>query len=316
MKNKLIAVLVICLVLINCIPVLANTIQNTIIGSEAVDETVVEREDYILNSINSMLEIEGKNAVDGNDIDYNKIIRKFRLSNLFEGKQLNKNQMKEFTKNQDIIYMLPIHCDDVTALSTLEIRKPLTEEDKKILSEEDIEFVQEQVGKWFISVKGIRPGNIDYKNTVETVLEKNNIQNSEVYFVEGICNHISLAAVICSDVPDDTRILVLEQYGAETGTLEETFDYQVILEKDKLYTYEEIKAIVDADIEAKKDFPEDSVGGVGAPIQTSVDAAAPTTDNNKIITISAVSGVAVLAIAIAAVCIVKKKKHTKVNNEE
>lgn len=316
MKNKLITVLVICLVLINCIPVLANTIQNTIIGSETVDKTVVEREEYILDSINSMLEIEGKNAIDSSDIDYSKMIRRFHFSNLFEGEKLNKNQMKEYTENQDVVYMLPISCDDVTALSTLEIRKPLTEEDKKNLSEDDIEFVQEQVGKWFISVKGIRPGNIDYKNTVETVLEKNNIENSEVYFVGGICSHISLAAVICSDVPDDTRILVLEQYGAETGTLEETFDYQVILEKDKLYTYDEIKAIVDADIEAQKDISEDSVGGAGAPIQTSVDTAAPTPDNNKIIIISAVSGVAVLAIAIAAICIVKKKKHIKVNNEE
>ena len=312
MKNKIFAVLTACLILLNCTPVFANTI----VGSETVDETVVEREDYILNSVNSMLEIEFKNSINSNDIDYNKMIRRFHFTNLFESEGLNQSQMKEYTENQDVVYLLPIPCDDVTALSTLEIRKPLTDEDKKHLSEDDIEFVQEQVGKWFISVKGIRPGNIDYKNTVETVLEKNNIKNSEVYFVGGICSHISLAAIICNDNPEDTRILVLEQYGAETGTLEETFDYQVILEKDKLYTYDEIKTIVDADKEVYENIPEDSIGGIGAPVQTSVDATAPANDNNKIIIISVVSGAVVLAVAIAAVCVIKKKKTAKVTNEE
>lgn len=308
MKNKIIVVLMLFLILSSSNIVFANTETNTIVGSETIDKTVVDREDYILNSINSLLEIEGKRTIDGNDIDYNKMVRKFCVSNLFEGKEINNSQMKEFTENQEVVYMLPIHCDDVTALSTLEIRKPLTDEDKKLFSEEEIDFLQEQAGKWYISVQGIRPTMIDYKNTVEKVLEKNNIENSEVYLVGGVCSHISLAAVICNENPEDTRILVLEQYGAETGTLEETFDYQVILEKDRLYTYDEIKAIVDEEKKAYENIPEDSIGGIGAPVQTSVDTTAPANDNSKIIIISAVSGVAVLAIVIAAICIVRKKR--------
>lgn len=315
MKNKVIAFLLVCLFLLNSTTVLANTNSNIIVGTDEIEETIVERENYILDFVNNMLQTENIGDIESGDIDYNKALREFYIPNIFYDKKLSKDILKDYTKNMETVYSLPIYCNGRTVLLTLEIRKPLSDKDKEMWNDEQIGRLQEQVGKWYISVSEVRQNIVDYKSTIENALVKNKIENAEVYLVTGFCRHIDKIAVICSDVPDDTRILVLEQYGAETGTLEETFDYQVILEKDKLYTYEEIKAIVDADIEAQKDIPEDSVGGVGAPIQTSVDTAAPTSDNSKII-ISAVSGVAVLAIAIAAVCIIKKKKNAKAIDEQ
>ncbi len=315
MKNKIISILIACLILLNCTPVFADTGTNIIVGSETIDETVLERKDYIFDYISDLFESEKEIHIDNNDVDYSKMIRKFIGLDIFEGNELTKSKMKEYTENQKTFYLLPVQHDGVTVISTLQIREPLSDETKEKISSENLEFYENQTGKWYISFAEIRPRAVDYyKDIVEKALVKNNIENSEVYFVGGVCSHIGLAAIICNDNPDDTRVLVLEQYEAETGAIDkaDAFDSQIILDKDTLYTYDEIKAIVDEDKENRNSFTEESVGYIGSPTPTSD---APAADNNKIIIISAISGAAALAIAVAAICIVKKKKSTKVLDE-
>ncbi|MDE6863072.1 MAG: hypothetical protein K2J41_01650, partial [Eubacterium sp.] len=263
-----------------------------------------------------MFEIYDKSNIEKSDIDFSKMIREFVGLDVFQDDELTDSKMQEYTANQKIYYQLPVQHEGATVLSVLQIGEALDDEAKKDLSAEDIEFYENETGKWIISFSDARLRIVDnYKDIVERALEKNNIQNSKVYFVGAPCSHIDLAAVICNDNPEDTRVMVLEQYHSECGFIDESkaLDGQILFEKDALYTYDEIKAIVDADKEASANLPEGSVGYMGVPLQTSVTT--PTTDNSKIIIISAVSGAAVLAAAIAAVCIVKKKKAVKVLDE-
>ena len=315
MKNKIIAILTTCLILLNCSPVLANG-NNIIVGSETIDKTIFEQEDYIVDYVNDMLGEYDKSNIEKTDIDYSKIIREFVGVDIFQDDVLTDNKMQEYTANQDVYYVLPVQYDGATVLSTLKIGEPLDDETKKTMSNEDVEFYENRIGEWYICFSNVRPRIVDnYKDIVDRVLEKNNIQNSKVYFIGSPCSHIDLAAVICNENPDDTRVLVLEQYHTECGYIEKSdaLDGQVLLEKETLYTYDDIKTLVDADKEAVSKLPEGSMGYLGVPLESSETTTL--TDNNKIIIISAVAGAAVLAIAIAAICIAKKKKAEKVTEE-
>ena len=311
MRKKIIAVLIACLILLNCMPVYASVGTNTLIDSETVDETIKEREDFIIKSVNKVLESEDKEKLSSDDdIDYNKIIREFYCPDLFSDGEITKEKMREYTKDQEFSYVLPVNCNDMSVVGKLRIRKPLTKEKLEKYSEDMIEYYQSEEGKWYFSEIGSQPSLVDYKDTVIKVLEKNNIENSDVYFISGISRHIDIAALICTDNPDDARFLVLEQYGVKTGECD-YLDYQVMLDINTLYTYDEIKAIVDADLAELESIPDGEFGTPGIVTQTST----PKTDNSKTIIISSVAGVAVLAIAVAAICIAKKKKTEKVTEE-
>ena len=306
MKNKIAVILITISIMLNCIPVFANTFD----GYNTVNE-IKEAEESILVFANDVVPIDDTKKYDSNDIDYSKICKIYPgMGKVFENIEINNEIIQNTLKNERYIYNVPIYEEGKTILITIMKNEELTDDARKVFSDEKIKEYEASVGKWDASSGGIGDQIIDYKGDVEKALSDNNINNANVYFLGAICSNIRLVAVICTDNPADTKIKILEQFESEQENVGSKLD------KNMLYSYDEIKAIVDADIEAQKDFPEDSVGGVGAPIQTSVDAAAPTTDNNKIIIISTISGVAVLAIAIAAICIVKKKKHTKVNNEE
>ena len=306
MKNKIIAIFILCLILLNCTPVFANTFS----GDDTVNE-IRDAEENIVQFVNDIAPTGDFKQCSIDDIDYSKIYKVYLgMSKVFENNEINNEIMQNCLTNEIYAYYVPFYDNGKTSLATVVKNQELTDDVKAIFPDEEIQKYEATIGKWETSSVGIIEEIRDYKGDVEKALSDNNINNANVYFLGAICSNIRLVAVICTDNPADTKIKILEQFESEQENVGSKLD------KNMLYSYDEIKTIVDADQESQKDFPEDSVGGAGAPIQTSVDTAAPTTDNNKIIIISAISGVAVLAIAIAAVCIVKKKKHTKVNNEE
>lgn len=300
MKNKIIAILTACLILLNCTPVFANTFA----GDDTVSE-IKEAEKSIVQIVNDIASSEDFKQCSIDDIDYNKIYKVYLgMSKAFENSEMNNEIMQNCLKNEIYAYYVPVYDDVQTSLVTVVKNEELTDEEKDLFPDKEIEKYEASIGKWEASsieiIKEIR----DYKGDVEKTLTDNNIENANVYLLGAISSDIRLAAVICTDNPADTKIKILEQFESEKENVGSKLD------KNVLYSYDEIKAIVDEDREARKDFPEDAVGGVGAPAATS----APTVDNNKIIIISVVSGVAVLAIAVTAFCIVKKKKKEQMNN--
>ncbi len=299
MKNKIIAILIASFILLNCTPVFANTIENMNIFVDAPSvEEIGKLEKTIINEVNSTFESENIH-IDSNNIDYNKIITLYTDIELYKNGKPNNEQMQEAIMKSNVVHYLPIEYNEKTIMVCFQKGEELTEESKEKLSLDTIENLEKNIGKWHIASLGIQSQIIDYKEEIQKTLKENNIENSHIYFVTELTQNITMGALICSDNNDNTQFKILRQFESKTEG-----DGGSTLDKNVLHSYEEIKAIADSESEI---FQTDYDGTWGAT---------PTTDNNKIIIISAVSGVAVLAVAIAAVCIVKKKKHTKVNNEE
>ncbi len=298
MKNKILAILTACLILLNYIPVYANTNvgSNVIVDADSIEEIKALEEDLI-NEINSTF-VSKNIYIESNNIDYSKIITLYTDIELYENGKPNHEQMQEAINHSKYVYYLPIEYNGKTIMVCFQQGEELTDEDREKLSADTVESLEKNVGKWHIVSMGVKSDIIDYKGEVQKALEENNIENSHIYFVNELTQTITIGALICSDDFDDVQFKIIKQFESKTEG-----DGGSTLDKNVLHSYDEIKAIADSEIEM---------------YQTGYDGAwgaTPTTDNNKIIIITAVSGAAILAIAVTAICIVKKKKNTKVLDE-
>lgn len=299
MKNKIIAILIASFILLNCTPVFANTIENTNIFVDAPSvEEIIKLEKTIIYEVNSTFESENIH-IDSNNIDYDKIITLYTDVELYKSGKPNNEQMQEAIKKSNVVHYLPIEYNEKTIMVCFQKGEELTEESKEKLSLDTIENLEKNIGKWHIASLGIQSQIIDYKEEIQKTLKENNIENSHIYFVTELTQNITMGALICSDNNDNTQFKILRQFESKAEG-----DGGSTLDKNVLHSYEEIKAFADSESEI---FQTDYDGAWGAT---------PTTDNNKIIIISAISGVAVLAAAIAAVCIIKKKKNAKAIDEQ
>ena len=292
MKNKVIAILIASFILLKCTPVFANTF----FGSDNIEE-IKAIENYIVEYVNSYTEIEEFESINNSDIDYNKMYRVYSSAGILDNDKLNNEIMQNFVDNKEYDYTMPIYCNGKNVEMILDKIEELSDEENNNLPTDVLEFRKNNLGKWIVSSISFGAEEYDYIGKVNKMLQDNNINNANVYILSGITSIRlnTLVAVICPENNEDAKIFLQSSK----------------LDNDKLYTFDEIKAIAQQDAEELKNLPENSYGDDATPIQTSVDAAAPTPDNNKIIIVSTISGVAVLAIAIAAICIVKKKKNAK-----
>lgn len=299
MKNKIISLLLMILIMINCISAYAN--EGVVYSESAKEiEEIKAREEYFIKSTNSTIISEGMDEIDENNIDYSKITKIYAgMYSIMDCDKLNNEMIQDCVESADSFYYIPVENNGKTALLNVQIRKPITDDNvKELLSDEEIEKYQKSVGEWNLSVVSIYDYEIDYKAEVDKVLKENNISDATVYFLGGISNTIDLVAVICTDNPDDTRFKILEQFDSKTEG-----DGGSTLDKNILHTFDEIKAVTATEkVQLNPDY------------DTSSGVSSFPTDNSKIIIISAVSGVAVFAIVIASICIVKKKKKDKQSN--
>lgn len=279
MKSKVIAFLAIGVILITSTPIYASTNVNSniIVDADSIEDIKVLEEEFV-DEINSTL-LSDDTHISSNDIDYNKMITLYTDIELYKNGKPDNAKMQEAIKDSKYVYYLPIDYNEKTILVCLQ--------------------KDENTGKWHIASMGLQSDFIDYKGEVEKVLKENNIKNTHVYFVNELTDNITMGALICSDDSDNVWFKILKQFESKTKG-----DGGSTLDKDSLYSYENIKEIADSEIEAYRD------GFDGAWSNTSI-----LTDNNKIIIISAVAGVTVLAIAVVAICIAKKKKTEKVTEE-
>ncbi len=304
MKNKMLAILIACLLLINSTPVFANT--NYLVDSENLEE-IKAREEYIVDDFNNALPTGEIKSVESKDIDYEKIIKVYpNMRKILEDNDLDNEKMQKYIKDAKYSYYIPIYDNGKTALATVSERTELTNEAREKFTQEEIDNYELLVGKLVVKSVGVYSEIVDYKGEIEKTLIDNNIENATVYFVGALSNRIGLAAVICTDNPADTQIKILKQFESKVEEND-----SVTFDDNKLYTFYELKTITERE---KKDILNSSEEyiGYGDSAPTSLTSA---TDNNKIIIASSVSGVAVLAIVVAAICIVKKKKAAKVLGE-
>ena len=306
--KKIFVMIITVIIMLNCISVYAYASEY--FYDESINSDIQEienRADYIVHEVNVILEKEDKNPIENKDIDYSKIVKISSATGLFDNEKIDENIISEEIKKNNYNYSLPVNCDGITILLTINKGTPLTEKEYEIYTQEDIEFYESQIGEWVIPSIDILPDSVDYKAEIENTLKKNNIDSSKVYIISGISPSIHLAAVICTD--NDIQFKVLEQFEPMDKDNEKGY---IPFDKNALYSYDEVKTVVDKENEEYQKLQElygdeEMIIGDGLPYSSQTDK----TLENKILILSIVSGVAVVAIAVTVVCVVNKKKKAK-----
>lgn len=299
--KKIMAAIISALIILNCIPVYANT--NIFVGDDTVRE-VKDAENGMVDFVNSIVLSEGMGYVDIDDIDYSKSV-KFYYAKILEQNELNDEIMQSCTDNYDYFYYVPFYNNGKTAVATVQQNIPLIDEVKSNMSAEEIEEYNSELWQWHTSGVSICDEIFDYRGEVEKALEENNIENAKVYFVAGISQTIISAAVICTDNPNDTKIKILNQFEHKTEG-----DGGSPLDKNVLHTLDEIKEVVSQE----KSVGDDAGAASYDTELLDVDLKVSGEDNEKgntLMIISIISGVGIVAIAAAVIIAIRKKKKAK-----
>lgn len=304
MKSKIMALIVMCLMLANCIPVFANTDGTNIIEGIDIVNELQEYEETIINDINYTLSSENVRQFSIEDIDYSKIVTLYDIDKMFLNDNLNNEKMQEYISESNYSYIVPLYDNEKTVLVSLIKVKPITDEERASLSDETLESIEKTVGQWIVGSIVVKDSIVDYRADLEKALNENNIKNSNVYFTN-CCLLVNLIAVVCNDNSNNAIIKILDQTNENEDTEE------LLLDKNILHSYDEMKKFVESTIVENNDANDteemEYFGmGIDSNIQDDTEKL-----NGNIFFISAISIVVVIAIAVTVVCVVNKKKKAK-----
>lgn len=308
MKNKIIALIVMCLMLTNCIPAFAgtNVSSNTIVGTENIDEIKYKEAEFI-DYINGHLTSENMENI--TEINYDDAVKLY-LADILQYDELTNEIMQECTKDVNCFYYVPIFSNGKTAAMNIQQRLPLTDDVKVSLTQEEIEKYEAGIGEWYAVGTEIYSYTFDYKSEIEKSLEKNHIENANVYIVCAISRVITTVAVICTDNPDDTKIKILEQFDQTEDGLSGS-----PLDKNVLHTFDEIKEVVSQETPIADDQDAAAVSNDIQLLDTDLNVSNEDNEKgNTLLIVSVVSGVAVIAIAVTVICIIIKKKAKNIES--
>jgi len=282
MKKTVSAIIAFVIVFIISTPVYA---ANRIIGTDKTDEVLFNDKGLIYNYAAKSLPNKINTEINEDMISYDEAAVIYNGSTLFESNSINNKKMSEYINDADICYKIPVKGSN--ALLTVAKASEVTDEDRKIFSEEDIEYYESIAGRYVVN--GIELWNYDFDNLdyVNSLLDENKIDNANVYLVGAVASNLELVAVICNE-EDEAQFLVLN------GWITDSNHINASNPSSKLYSYKEIKKIAVND-----NFGEDYAGGSGSYINNSQYAAI------------ACGAVLVLIIAAGVIIAVRKKKQQK-----
>lgn len=250
MKKAIVFLLALFILIINCFPVYAYTETDT----TYVNNELKECEDVILDSANRILKSQSKSQIDSEDIDYSKAMKIYVDVNILENKQFDSKTLQTYAETAEYIYYLPIYVDGSSIYLTISKGKEVTERALSVLDEEDIEKLQNLVGKWYVPEIQIYPYVVDYKNEVAITLNENNLENEQVYFFGGISGNIPLVAAICSG-DSDVQFKIVKQIKNKNDSVMGDEENK----QNNIISYEEIREIALSDGELQ----DGQMGSVG-----------------------------------------------------
>ena len=231
--------LMIYIIFSSCICAYGYSGNNIIDGLDTAKEDLAPDYDIFFNEINRSVYGNTDSYLTDEDIDYTKILKTICDINIFEDETMTSEKMqKKLDEAEDYCYQLPIYRNGKTYVYTVGKGGPVREDIREYLTDDEIKRIESREGRWIYSFGQLIEKEIDYIEALNEMLEYNNIENAKVYVVGGIASGLHQLAVICCE-NGDVKVNIMEG-------VDENKEAAIILDKNyKLYSYEEIKALVD-----------------------------------------------------------------------
>lgn len=125
--------------------------------------------DKIVTAVNEVYGNQGI-TITADNVDYSKAYKVYVDTNVFELSTNAADEIKDVLENGNYIYVLPIHAANGTVVVNLQKGLPLSDNAKKVLTEEEQQEVKNNVGQWIVSsLIFYNSGNLNYDYEAQLV---------------------------------------------------------------------------------------------------------------------------------------------------
>lgn len=231
MRKIIVAFITFIIVIINCISVFADTVP----VFDNTEELYIDSE-MIVETANKMLSEIVETPIEIDDIDYSKALKVYIDTDILSNDEITVDKIQELINNSNYMYYLPVIIENKSICLTISKGKPVTERAKEILEEEDIQKLQELEGRWYVPQVEVFTGEIDYINQMNTIIEKSNLNVSNVYFFGGLSGNMPLVATCIEDTDVKFKVIDKNRLNTQFGSTDGKND-------NELYSFNQIKDI-------------------------------------------------------------------------
>lgn len=174
-------------------------------------------------------------AITADDIDYNKAVKVYVDTNVFELSTNRANEIENALEKGNYIYLLPISINNGTIVLNIQKGLPLSDNAITVLTEEEQQEILEHVGKWVVSSTAIYDSgnmNYDYLKTLSNVI-------GEIPEGTMLVGSLPVFHDVVALVPDEEGIV--ESLVPVTNTVYDENSVKYQRNYDKVYNYEQVK---------------------------------------------------------------------------
>lgn len=169
--------------------------QNSLNKESAVAEATTEEIMSYVHDYDSMY--EWASELDAEDISWENSVKVYIETDVWTEDNMTNDKLQTIVGESEYVWVVPIYSENETMLATLAIGKPITNEAKAILSEEEIQELETHVGKWTVSSLSVYEEHIDYQAAVADALQSLAVSDTEteIYYVSGSTGYRAMTAL-------------------------------------------------------------------------------------------------------------------------
>lgn len=169
--------------------------QNTLSKESVVAEATTEEIMSYVHDYDSIY--EWASQLDAEDISWENSVKVYIETDVWTEDNMTNDKLQTIVGESEYVWVVPIYSENNTMLATLAIGKPVTNEAKAILSEQEIQELETHVGKWTVSSLSVYDEHIDYQAAVANALQSLSVSDSEteVYYVSGSTGYRAMTAL-------------------------------------------------------------------------------------------------------------------------
>lgn len=266
----------------------AETERNVFEGSKDIEE-VMQNIDIIQEDVSAF-------DITTEDLLFDRAIKDYISIDVFKEKIQGADEMREYLKDASYVYCVPANVDSgenagayyITIANGLEITEP------DVLTEDDIEYLEKRIGKWFVSEIAVSEANsnsgiTDCQLRMETFFRCYDIKSSETFFIGGAIPESIIMGICFQEGNNEPYYIALDKIDVNAESEDEI--------KDAVYTYDELKKYSK---ENKTNYSSEEIIFEGV-----------TNTSNKTARFPVYTIAAIVVAAVAAIVVILRAKHSK-----
>lgn len=206
--KKIVVFLVLCSLFVFPLTVKAQT--NFYMSDEDIEELdqIKENESNLIAEANQTM--FGEEPVKSDEIDYSAAIKIRMGVDIFNNDKLTKDDLDEAVKGADFAWIIPVFSNGRTIQLTIAKGAPVEDDVRSILTSEEIEKLEDKVGKWTVYQASVSNEELNYHTILNNIAINNQLEDVSIYILGGILGYQDGLAIFAPNKGDCLIVPITE----------------------------------------------------------------------------------------------------------